>query len=330
MPRTTIIASVVGALSVAGCLLPAAATAARADDCSGILCMFSSKPAAPPAAQPAPQPAAAAQPATTAPEQATVDAADPAPKARKSRPVPVVTIAAGPTEVVRLKALAAVMQKPRVRIVEARDSAPAADFAVTTTLDPDHSAEKARLFTEEMHILAGAKIRSMADLKGKVVSFGADHSPGQAAARKAFETLGIQVAETPLDLDNALDGLATGDLDAVVVLAPQPDRRLAKVAAPGLHLVAWPNDAAPPDGTVAATIDAGAYPGLARPGDKVAALGVDAVLTLQRKGERQPAAKAFLGALSQHSAALSKRGFDLIKADLDQRSGSRVANVDAR
>ena len=281
-----------GALSLAGVLLTATVATARADECSGLLCLFSSRPAAP-------KPAAPAATAPTPASATAAAAADPAPKAKpkpKAHPVPVVTIAAGPTEIGRLKTLASVMQKPRVKIVEAKDNAPAADFAVTTAFDQGHGAEKTRLFTEEMHILAGDKIHSLADLKGKVVSFGADHSAGQTAARKAFEALDVKVSETPLDLDNALDGLATGDIDAVVVLAPQPDKRLAKVKAPGIHLVAWPENAAVPDGAVAATIDAGAYPGLAKPDSKVPALGVDAVLTLSAKGEHQPAARAFLGA----------------------------------
>ena len=111
------------------------------------------------------------------------------------------------------------------------------------------------------------------------------------------------------------------------MLAPQPDARLAKVKGQGLHFVAWPQTATPPDGTTAVTIDAGAYPGLAKPGEKIAALGVDAVLAAGPKARTQPAAKAFLGALAQHSATLSKRGFDLIRADVETRQDRRVANA---
>ncbi|MBE7220689.1 MAG: hypothetical protein INR64_19650 [Caulobacteraceae bacterium] len=253
--------------------------------------------------------------------------ADAAPKLRKARPrpVPVVTIAAGPSEIARLKTLATVMQKPRLKIVEAKQGA-TADFTVTTAADGQGGA---RLFSEQLHIVAGPKIATLADLRGKVVSLGAEHSASQAAARKALDAQGIKVAETPLDPDNALDGLSTGDLDAVVLLAPQPDARLAKLKGTSLHLVAWPQTATPPDGMTASTIDAAAYPGLAGAGGKVAALGVDAVLAPGPKARTQQA-KAFLGALSQHSAALSRRGFDLIRADLEQRGGRRVANAEAR
>ena len=352
MPRTTRSrqsggAGIAGAMILAASVLPLAGTAVQAEDCSGILCMFTGRPAATPAPQPAPAPAPqpvsqpAPQPvsqpaAAPAPAQNTesVDADADAPlktKPRaKLRPTPVITIAADPAEVGRLKALSSVMPKVHVRIVEAKAKEATADFAVTTALDAPRGVEKAKLFTETMHVVAGPKIHSLADLAGKVVSFGAADSASRATARKAFDALNIRVAETPLDLDNALDGLATGDIDAVVVLAPQPDQRLRKVSAPGLHLVAWPQDAGMPDGAVAASIDAAAYPGLGRPGEKVAALGVDAVLTLTPKGQRQRTARSFLGAVSQHSALLSKRGFDLLKADLDARAGRRVAAAEPR
>jgi hypothetical protein len=296
---------------------PVATTAARADDCSGIMCLFhSNAPQQPPAAAAAP----VAAPATAE------AAADPAPKAKpRAKPVPVVTIAADPSEAARLKPIAAAVSRPRVKIVDAK-AGKGADFSLSTSLDQGGGAGKARLYPEAMHVIAGEKVHSFADLKGKNVSFGADGSAGQTVARKAFQAAGVSVAETPLELDNALDGLATGDIDAVVVLAPQPDARLTKLHAPNLHLVAWPEAASLPDGASATTIDAQAYPGFAKQEPKVAALAVDAVLVESPKGAHQPAAKAFLGALTHHAAVLGKRGFALLEAD----AGRRVANNDPR
>ena len=134
--------------------------------------------------------------------------------------------------------------------------------------------------------------------------------------------------ETPLDLDNALDGVSTGDIAAVVVLAPEPMARLKTVT--GLHFVGWPDGAALPAGAVASSIDGGAYPGLAKPGETIPAMGIDAVLTLNPRGARKPAAKVFLVDLSQHAGALARHGFDLIKADLETRNGRRVASADHR
>src|SRR5579875_436461 len=104
---------------------PVATTAARADDCSGIMCLFHSN-------APQPQPAAAAP----VPPPATAEAAaDPAPKAKpKAKPVPVVTIAADPAEAARLKPIAAAVSRPRVKIVDAK-AGEGADFSLSTSLD---------------------------------------------------------------------------------------------------------------------------------------------------------------------------------------------------
>lgn len=329
MARRLVVSGLVGGLLAASCWTAMAQEANSASgDCSGFMCkVFGSK------LEERPAPAAApAQPAL--PVADVADPADPAALAPKTaprkaaKPVPTVTIAADGAEIVRLKALAATLPKIRVRMVGA-EAAKGADFTVAPSVDGAASGEKARLFTEELHIVAGAGIRSVADLKDKVVSFGPDKSPAQVAARRAFAALGVSVKETPLDLDNALDGVATGDVDAAVVLAPQPDPRLARLkTTSGLHLVAWPEGVAAPDGTSVTSIPGSAYPGLAKPDENVRAVGVEAALDVSGKGATSPAAKAFLTALSQHSAALSKRGFDLIKADLETRNGRRIASVE--
>ena len=117
----------------------------------------------------------------------------------------------------------------------------------------------------------------------------------------------------------------------MVVLAPQPDKALSRLkAAPGLHLVSWPTDAPLPEGAVAVSIPGGSYPTLEQSGGAVRAMGVEVALEAAGHGATSPAAKGFLQALSQHSAALSKRGFDLIKADLDARAAHRVASAERR
>ncbi len=324
------VVGVAGAM-VAAAVLPALAQTATpqpaaASDCSGLMCVFApSRPTpapAPVAAVPAPQPTPVAAEDTTPPAPSAA-----APARPKAKPVRPLTIRADATQTPRLQALVASMPKERVKIVTGdRD----ADFAVSTAFDPHEGAPKAKLFTETLHVVAGGEVHALADLKGKVVSFGAEGSPSQAAARKAFQSLAIDVRETPLEVDNALDGLSTGDINAVVILAPEPIRSLTTMATPGLHLVAWPDNHAMPDGAVSASIEGADYPGLAKPGDHIPALGLDAVLTVSPKAAHLPATKTFLTALSQHSAALSRHGFDLLKADLDSRADRRVASAERR
>ena len=76
-------------------------------------------------------------------------------------------------------------------------------------------------------------------------------------AREAFAALGIPVQETPLDLDAALDGLSTGDVEAVVVLAPAPILRLEALSTLGIHLMPWPNGVSLPAGAEVSPIGTG-------------------------------------------------------------------------
>ncbi len=331
MARRLVLSGLVGGLLAASswCVMAQEAQPASGD-CTGFMCkVFGSNIEEHPV-----RPAAAAQPVAAVADVA--DPADPAASSPKShphiapKPVPTVTIAADGAEAARLKALASTLSKTHVQIVRA-DAGRSADFIVAPAVDGVASGEKARLFTEQLHIVAGPAIRSLTDLKDKVVSFGPDKSPAQAAARKAFAALGVSVKETSLELDNALDGMATGDVAAAVVLAPQPDARLARLkTTSGLHLVSWPEGAAAPDGASVTSIPGSAYPSLAKPGDSLRAIGIEAALDASGKGAESPAAKAFLVALSQHSAALSKLGFDLIKADLETRNGRRIASAERR
>ena len=290
--------------------------------CSGVLCLFRSGDA--PQAQPVVQPVPSQNEAAPSETQATEATPQ---HVTKPKPIkPTITIVADDAALIRLKRLAATLPKEKVKVVTGAHEA--GDFVVTTALAPSVGPEKARLFTEQMHIVAGAGISSVADLKGKIVSFGPDKGASQAVARLAFASLGVDVKETPLEFDNALDGVSTGDVAAVVLLAPQPATRLATVS--GLHLVSWPDAVPLPAGAISSTIEGAAYPGLVKPGETIRALGVDAVLTLSPSGARKPASKTFLTDLSQHSDSLSRHGFDLIKADLETRSTRRVASVDRR
>ena len=323
---TVVLIAGYGVASAQDATAPQGAPAPAPSGCSLLGCLFQkAQPAA------APQTAVQSQTAATATDQAATPVDD-KPARKVVKPVRPITIAADGEEVARLKGLHAIMPKETIKIVKTDGAAPpaSADFAVTASLDPHSGTTKAKLFTEQMHIVAGDKIHSVSDLSGKVVSFGIGATDGEAAARKAFAALGVDVKETPLDVANALDGLATGDVDAVVILAPQPVAQLAGLKTQGLHLVSWPEDGAVPDGATVASIEASQYPALVKRGETIRAVGVDAVLSLSANGAKQPAARTFLTALSKHSSALAKRGFDLLKADLESRSDRKVASAERR
>ena len=234
-----------------------------------------------------------------------------------------VTIAAGDMEIGRARTLASVISKPRIKIIRVEDlprNSPA-DLTVETALRPGHPS--VRLFRERLVILASGKIKNIRDLSGHNVSFGLEGSSTQQAARALFQSLGIAPHETPLDLSNALDGVSTGDLDAVVVLAPPEFQGLAGLKQSGFHLLSLPKGAPMPAGMVLSAVDPREYPGLDHGASPIHMAGTDVVLHVGAKRNEAPA-KAMLSALDRHSAELASRGFDLIAGN-DLRTARSVA-----
>ena len=213
---------------LAGCLLMVVSLGAHAQEaqgsCSGLACIFSSHSETTTSA-PAPVPVAPPTPPGELNPVADLDqAAKAKPVVKALKPAHAITIAADRADIARLKILASVMPKSNIRFVKAASDD--ADFTVSSMPDDLALNRKVKLFTDEIHIVAGGAIHTVADLNGKVVSFGPTDGPTRIVAHKAFEAAGIAVKETSLDYANAFDGLATGDIDAVVVLAPAAVRRL--------------------------------------------------------------------------------------------------------
>lgn len=311
---------------------PAAAPQARSSGCSGFWCMFSSHGHAQQApAQP--QPVALA-PAAGSSAAAVADDTAPSEKhtrvvhaaAKAERPL---TIAVASTELDRVKKLATALPRTRVHFVSPA-AARRADLVVKVSSGTDDGSRQIRLFSERMYVVAGGSVHSLADLRNKVVSFGPAGDAAGIAARKAFSALDIPVTDTSLDYDNALDGLATGDIAAVIVLAPEPARQLKDIRAPGLHLVSWPDGATPPSGTTVSAVETKEYPHLATAGQVVRTMDVDTVLDVNKDAGRKPAVRRFLAALEQHSAELSKAGFDRLGFANHDHGDRQVASVERR
>ena len=263
----------------------AGATAADAD-CS-LLCSILGRKASP-APQPVAQAPAVESDAAIQPK-ATVKA--------KPKPIPVV-IAAGEPEAASTTALVAGLRGHTVKIV--KTSAPAklrtADLLVEPLAMP--AADKAAaLFREDLHVIGHSDVATLADLEGRTVSLGADGSPAQAIARRVLEARHITVKEVPLDLDNALDGLASGDIDAVAIVAPQPFARLKDLPGSGLHLVTASSSAGDGADLTPSVIPASAYPGLSG-GTDTATLSVNAAVAANPQSAHRREAAAVLAALN--------------------------------
>ncbi len=242
------------------------------------------------------------------------------------------TIVADEAEATRLAAIGDVVHGWPFKVVAPAVAGSGAALTLRTTWKANGrpaEAPEIRLFNEQLHIVAGSAVARVEDLRGRTVSFGPEGGRSQEAARKAFRALGIAVTEAPLELENALDGVATGDVAAVVVLTASPMPRLRALSQSGLHLLSWPNGGMLPAGAVASKIAADAYPNLAGDGGAVSAMSVEAVLALSAHGAALPAAKRFMEAIAQHAPVLSKRGFELMVAS-ETRRGDHLASVTDR
>jgi TRAP-type uncharacterized transport system substrate-binding protein len=137
----------------------------------------------------------------------------------------------------------------------------------------------AKLFNEEMHVLARTELDDVRALDGKTVNIGPEGSGLEITARLVFAALGITVHETHLDQADALAKLVAGDIDAIVVVAGKPAPILAQVdRGSGLKLLSLPYAKGLEDDTYPATLSHDDYPALIEAGERVDTVAVCAVL----------------------------------------------------
>jgi uncharacterized protein len=85
----------------------------------------------------------------------------------------------------------------------------------------------AKLFNEEVHLLARADIADIKQLDGQVVNVGESGGIEEITARQIFSELGINVRETNLTHANAIIALEEGKIAATVLVAGKPSPLLA-------------------------------------------------------------------------------------------------------
>ncbi len=230
----------------------------------------------------------------------------------------VVTIAAAGPELDRLLRLAAVVKTPQIRVMPAvwqvdGCSRKPADFVVDTMSNPTRLGPAIPLFTESLIIVARKDIRDLYGLRDRQVSFGLAGGSSQRVARDVFRTLGVATHEVPLDLDNALDALTLGDLDAIALLVPRGFDRLTHHDGQ-LHLISLPDEMRPSNGLKLTRIDPASYLGGTWSTKTLSVISVDAVLSPNHSAQMQPKAEAVYAALDRRSSELAANGFDLIGA----------------
>ena len=139
----------------------------------------------------------------------------------------------------------------------------------------------AKLYDEEVHVLAGPGIARMEDLAGKAVNFDVPGSGTALTASTLFDKLGITVRPAYRDQASALAGLRAGAIDAIVYVAGKPARLFSAIPADaGLHLLPIPTTSALLESYLPSKLSHADYPALVPEDAPVETVAVGAVLAV--------------------------------------------------
>lgn len=137
----------------------------------------------------------------------------------------------------------------------------------------------AKLYNEEMHILAGPGIKSIQDLAGKRVNFSDAGSGTQFSTRLIFELLGIKAEEVNFDQSEGYQRVKSGDIAATILIAGKPTGSFGKFKLePGMSLLPVPYAEVLEEDYFPAKLTSDDYPNLIPKGSSVDTIAVGAVL----------------------------------------------------
>ncbi|HHK74473.1 MAG TPA: TRAP transporter substrate-binding protein, partial [Rhizobiales bacterium] len=168
----------------------------------------------------------------------------------------------------------------------------------------------AKLFNQELHVVAGRGIRSLGDLAGRKVSLGVVGSGASITAPVVFETLGVAIQPVHFDPALALEKVKKGEIAAAVFVTGKPaDSILSLKPEDGLHLLTV--DYAKPlrEAYLPASFTHLDYPGLVPKGVSVRTISVDTVLAVYkwtRKSRRYFKVERFIKAFFANRNALKQ------------------------
>ena len=142
-----------------------------------------------------------------------------------------------------------------------------------------HIAYVAKLFNDELHVIASRDVTDVRQLAGRKVSFDVKGSGTDYTGRSMFDGLGLQVEAINVDQPTALDLLKKGEIAAVVSVAAKPVAVVAGFDPSGrFHLLDIPYVEALADKYVPASLTNTDYPRLLASGAGVNTLAVGTVL----------------------------------------------------
>jgi branched-chain amino acid transport system substrate-binding protein len=136
----------------------------------------------------------------------------------------------------------------------------------------------AKLYAEEMHVVAPKAIRSMQDLDGKSVAVDLPDGGTFVTSINVFERLGIKPHLIYVEPRIALEMLRKGEIDAIIAVEGKPVQWLSQLSDPNLHLVPVDYARSLRDDYLPTQLTADDYPNLIAPGQQVDTLASEAIL----------------------------------------------------
>jgi TRAP transporter TAXI family solute receptor len=137
----------------------------------------------------------------------------------------------------------------------------------------------AKLFQEEIHVLAKKNITSLGDLKGQPVEIGRVGSGNELSASTLLDALHIRVSAQNNTATAALDRLRRGDSAAMILVGGTPIPLLQTVPpGTGLHFLPIPLTAQLVENYLPSRLSPLQYPSLVGPDESVDTVAVGAVL----------------------------------------------------
>ncbi len=139
----------------------------------------------------------------------------------------------------------------------------------------------AKLYNEEMHILAGAGIEQISDLDGKTCNYSDVGSGTQFSTRLIFQAIGIKCKEVNIAQGDAFLKVKSGEIAATVLIAGKPSAAFAKFKLePGMKLLPMGYTKPLENDYFPTTLTHKDYPNLIPEGKVVDTVAVGAVLAV--------------------------------------------------
>jgi uncharacterized protein len=143
----------------------------------------------------------------------------------------------------------------------------------------DKIAYIAKLFNEEVHLVARPEITSIEQLKGLKVNFDAKGSGTSYSMRDLFSVFGIEVEEVSMSQVEAIEKVKRGEIAATALIAGKPVRSMSRLTrSDRLHLVPIPYPTQLIGDYLPATLTHDDYPDLIASNETVDTVAIGAVL----------------------------------------------------